>query len=925
MKHSKHDLDAIIENVSRDIRDEQIDPAAITASASRVWERVSKQAGKVSNTEGIHTMDHVNNNEQISGCEDFQSLMPSYLDGSLSAGRKLLLEDHSNECVPCRRELKEQRSMAIAKSATYVAPRHTAKASGARVASRWPSARVARWAVPAAMALVIAIGGLFAYEKLDISGTTLAATIESADGEVFLASDIQFHQLAAGEQLLKGQRVRTAKGSTAVLKLSDGSTIEMRERSEFYITENMRGVTIQLERGDVIVEAAKQHNGRLYVKTPDSLVSVKGTIFAVESGTKGSRVSVVEGEVEVSRGGKNETLLPGDQATTKPELDKTSVEKNVAWSRKAAKYTSLVSELAKLRQDAAKKAVLPGVRTTSRFLDLVPENTVFFAALPNLSTTLGESQRVMQERIKQNPALAEWWKGEKGQGMDPKILAHIQEFGSHLGEEIVVSAEMDAKGEPNGILVLGELKNASTFRAYLEGEAARIAKETGDMPNVRVIEDPLTANVVPAVPPKAGDKKTDLLVWINNDTFAASPKIETLRGLANTMKNPAGNGFVNSSFHQRIGEVYREGAGLLVAADLEKIVSQAVAKDTAPGADRRLEGFKQLGVMNIRHFVVEQKELQGKTLTKADLTFSESSRGVASWLAEPGSMGALDYISNEASVVTAFVVKNPALLVDDLLGVFDAVDPELRRQIQEMEKQQGFDIRNDFAAPLGGEFAFAMDGPILPTPSWKIVLEVYDTVKLQQSFERVVEKLNQFSAIHGKGKVSIESSQAGSGTFYAMRLAEGGPEVHYTFSNGYMIAAPSRALLEKSLNLRDAGSTLLTSSRFMSSLPQDGNTNFSAIFYHDLASLVGPLAQKMKSVGGSEAAKDLPLSSIDANAPPTLAYAYAQGNRITIAANTEGGPFGLSPANLIGVPNSFEMQNILMNAMEEKDVQPKSE
>ena len=43
--------------------------------------------------------------------------------------------------------------------------------------------------------------------------------------------------------------------------------------------------------------------------------------------------------------------------------------------------------------------------------------------------------------------------------------------------------------------------------------------------------------------------------------------------------------------------------------------------------------------------------------------------------------------------------------------------------------------------------------------------------------------------------------------------------------------------------------------------------------------------------------------------------AYALGDRITIAANTEGGAFGLSPASLIGMPNSFEMQHILMNAM----------
>ena len=133
-------------------------------------------------------------------------------------------------------------------------------------------------------------------------------------------------------------------------------------------------------------------------------------------------------------------------------------------------------------------------------------------------------------------------------------------------------------------------------------------------------------------------------------------------------------------------------------------------------------------------------------------------------------------------------------------------------------------------------------------------------------------------------------------------------------------------MLEQSISNREAGNTLVRSSRFMSSLPQDGNTNFSAIFYHDLAPLIGPLAERLKN-----AAAEMPeqerqkLASIDANAPPTLAYAYAQGDRITLAANTEGGAFGLSPASLIGLPNSFEMQHILMNALGDKDVQKKNE
>lgn len=923
MKHNKRELDAIIDDVTRRIRDERVDPSTVDESAARVWARVSQHAADnlsmTSNPESLKTMS-TNNAEQIRGCADFQSLIPAYLEGKLSAARTLLLEDHSNECIPCRRELKAQRAAGTTKAAAISQP---AQKNG--FFTGWKLNHGLRWSFAAAMVVCIGLAGLFLYERLDLSGRTLAATLENVDGLVYVVSDAQTRALTPGEELQKGERVRTGKDSNAVLKLADGSTIEMRERSEFSVSENMRGVTVQLERGDVIVEAAKQHNGRLYVQTPDSLVSVKGTIFAVESGTKGSRVSVVEGEVEVNHAGKDETLLPGDQTTTSPALDKTSVEKNVAWSRNASRYASLVSELAKLRRDVNKQVARPGVRHTSRFVDLVPENTVFYAALPNLSETLAESQRIMQERIKQNPALAEWWKGQKGEGVgiNEQAMARIHEFGSQLGEEIVVAAAMDAKGEPSGILVLGEIKNAANFRTYLDGQVARFAKESGDVPNLRIVEDPMTATA--ALAPAAGrDKKMEheLFVWINNDVFAASPQIETLRGFATTSKTPAANRFAGSAFHQRISDVYRDGAGLVVAADLEKIVAQTVSKNNKPEEQRHIEAFKQLGVMNLRHFVVEQKEVGGKTLSQAALTFNEPNRGIASWLAAPGPMGALDFISPNANVVAAFVVKEPALLVDDLLAFLETAEPDLRRQMQEMEKQQGIDIRNDFAAPLGGEFAFAIDGPILPTPSWKIVLEVYDQAKLQGAFERAIEKLNQFSVLHGKGRFTIETSASGDRTYYAVKSSSTGIEVYYTYANGYLVGAPSRALLEQSVRNREAGNTLVRSARFMSSLPQDGNTNFSAIFYHDLAPLIAPLAERMKTMSDQDRQK---IGSIDANAPPTLAYGYALGDRITLAANTEGGAFGLSPASLIGMPHSFQMQHILMNAMGNNDVQKKSE
>ncbi|HEX7178009.1 MAG TPA: FecR domain-containing protein [Pyrinomonadaceae bacterium] len=901
MKRNRKELNDMLDKGVTGIRDERVDQSAMKTAASRVWARVSEQAA---GEKLIDSPAAVAAAESIGGCADYQSLIPSYLRGELSPARALLLEDHRHECIPCRKALK---------SARTGAPQVAAQVKSAPT-KQTSFAPVWRWSIAAGLLLCFGLAALFFVERLDLSGSALAATVESADGDLYRVSETESRALRTGEQIQKGERVRTSKDSNAVLRLADGSLVEMRERSEVSITENMKGVTVKLERGDVAVEAAKQREGHLYVATPDSLVSVTGTIFFVGSGTKGSRVSVVEGEVHVNHAGKDDVLHPGDQVTTNARLEAVPLTHEVAWSRNAARYTQLAAELTRLRQDLNARVPRPGVRYTSRFLDLVPEGTVLYAALPNLSQRLADSHRIMQERINQNPALKEWWKNEGREGQGPgadRIIERVREFGSYLGDEIVVSAGLNAKNEPGNLLVLGELKNAAGFRPYLEGQAAQFAREGRNGASIRIVDDPLAA----ATQSNAAPGKDELFIWVRNDLFAASPQIENLRQLATTLNNTGANRFVGTSFHARLAEIYREGAGLVVAANLEKLVGEAAREDgNEPGGAARVEGFRQLGLMSLKHLVVEQKDLNEKTQSRAVLTFSEPRRGIASWLAAPGAMGSLEFISPDANVATAFVVKEPALLVDDLLGFLETVQPDLRRQLREIEAQQGIDIRRDLAAPLGGEFAFAIDGPVLPNPSWKMILEVNDQAHLQGSLERVVEKLNVLVALSGKGGLRWENTTEGGRTIYTLRSADFGLEVNYTFVNGYLVVTPGRALLDRALKYRESGNTLLRSPRFRETMPEDGNANFSAILYHNLAPALRPLAENApESQRGALAAA--------AEMPPTLAYAYAQGDRITLAANTEGGPFGLSPDSLLGLPNAFAMQNILMNAMGEKDEQ----
>src|SRR4029079_5517637 len=124
-----------------------------------------------------------------------------------------------------------------------------------------------------------------------------------------------------------------------------------KERSELYLTKSGQGTTIHLDRGSIVVEAAKQKDGKVFVESGDSLVSVTGTVFSVNNGTKGSRISVIEGEVNLNHAGSDRVLRPGEQATTSPAISMIPVKDEVAWSRNAGRYAAVLNGLASLRNE----------------------------------------------------------------------------------------------------------------------------------------------------------------------------------------------------------------------------------------------------------------------------------------------------------------------------------------------------------------------------------------------------------------------------------------------------------------------------------------------------------------------------------------------------------------------------------------------
>src|SRR5206468_9721640 len=112
---------------------------------------------------------------------------------------------------------------------------------------------------------------------------------------------------------------------------------------------------------------------------------------------------------------------------TNPSLSAVPVREEISWSRDSGRYRRLLDELTALGREIDSTIQKPGLRHATRLLDSVPEGTVFYAAIPNLSTSLVDAHRLIRERIDESQPLREWWSQKMGPaGAAPPIQQLVQ-------------------------------------------------------------------------------------------------------------------------------------------------------------------------------------------------------------------------------------------------------------------------------------------------------------------------------------------------------------------------------------------------------------------------------------------------------------------------------------------------------------------
>jgi hypothetical protein len=444
-------------------------------------------------------------------------------------------------------------------------------------------------------------------------------------------------------------------------------------------------------------------------------------------------------------------------------------------------------------------------------------------SIPNLSQYLTDAESVLGGKMAANPQLRSLWTSRLGAAVET-----LRTASDYLGDEIDIAA-----GGGEGPVLLAEQKR--------EGFEEFLRKKGVSMP-----------------------------VVTRGGVLLFGPD----RGAVEAAAAGLDSGFQSKPLYARIAESYREGAGLLIWADLAQPLAQPLSQPPTP-------------FQGARYFFAEQKEAGSRMVASASLGFDGPRTGMAADLARPSPMGSLDYVSPDALAVLGFVVTDPGAIVDVALSIPQGSLAAAQKSLADERQEKGFNVRGDLAASLGGEFAFAVDGPLMPIPSWKLVSEVYDPNRLQATLQRFVDLHNQQIAQTGKKPLRTAQESFEGHTYYTIAQADSGPllEAHYTFDQGYLIAGPTRALVAHALHLKTAGTSIKQSSKFLELTPRDQQVNFSAVIYQNIGTSMAPLVAlagaflPQRAGGRGNGLQGL------SNVPPTLWAVYGEPDRVTMTAN----------------------------------------
>ena len=553
-------------------------------------------------------------------------------------------------------------------------------------------------------------------------------------------------------------------------------------------------------------------------------------------------------------------------------------------SQELSAYPGLLPEFSQLFQKIQDRVQLPPPRSRSRLLPLLPQSTVFYAAFPNLGDASHQAWAIFQKELQQNPTLRTLWQQGGAASNGPMIessLGKFYELSQYLGDEVVISGASEAGAKDPALLIVAEVEKPG-LKEFLQHAEEELAGKS-QPPRIRIV----SARELATLRDKAGPPQ--LLILVRSDFVAGSLKAATLRSF-NAQLDRNGGQFASTSFGERLTRAYQGEGGISAAGgiDLQKIIGERPRSAAQSEAAFRGSGFS-----DVKYLIWEHKNVAGHAVNQMELSFTGPRHGAASWLASPGPLGGMDFVSPQAIVASTLRLKSPAQIFDDVKELSTLSNPNAFAALDRMELIMRTGLRNDLLNYLTGEITFEVEGAEPRTPKWTAVLGLSNPARLQATFGALLAQM----------PLRAQQFEENGITYHTLDIPAGNKptEIGYAFVDSYLVIASSQEEVAEAVRLHRSGSSLAKSKKFLSALPPGHGSAASAIFYEDPVAMA---AMNMRRISPGMADS---FSKIESS--PSVICAYGDESAIREASKSGGVDAGVVfMAAAIAIPNLLRAQ-----------------